>query len=93
MAARSRFSRKLNDLRLRSGKSVYRLAQLSDIDQGYLHRLESGARTNPTRDMVIKISLALAADCSAITINDLNELLMESGYAPLRGRGEPILEE
>ena len=77
----------LRRLRLQSGKSRYRVAQYSGLDQAYLLRLESGQRQNPSRDTVMKLCLALVTDSSMISIHDVNELMLAAGFAPLRGRG------
>ena len=82
------FSTMLKSLRSKSGKSRYKLAQYSGIDEAYLSRLESGERQNPSRDVVMKLGLALASDTSAVSLDDVNELLLSASYAPLRGRGE-----
>ena len=80
----------LRRLRLQSGKSRYRLAHYSGLDEAYVGRLESGERQNPSRDTVMKLCLALVTDSSMISIHDVNELLLAGGYAPLRGRGEAL---
>ncbi len=41
------FATTLKRLRTKAGKSRYRLAQYSGLDQAYVLRLESGERTNP----------------------------------------------
>ena len=84
------FSGTLRKLRSKSGKSKYRLSQYSGLDEAYILRLESGARQNPSRDTVMKLSLALVADATTVSIDDVNELLLAGGYAPLRGRGEAL---
>ena len=84
------FSATLKSLRFKSGKSRYRLAQYTGLSEAYLSRLESGERQNPTRDVVMKLGLALVADTSSVTMEDVNELLLSAGYAPLRGRGESL---
>ena len=84
------FSETLKRLRLKSGKSRYKLGQYSGLDGAYLLRLESGERRNPSRDVVVKLALALVADSSAVSIYDVNDLLLAGNYAPLRGRGETI---
>ncbi len=80
----------LRKLRSKSGKSKYRLAQYSGLDEAYVGRLESGERQNPSRDTVMKLGLALVADSTTVSIHDVNELLLAGGYAPLRGRGEAL---
>ena len=83
------FGETLKTLRLKADKSRYRLAQYSGLDEAYILRLESGERQNPSRDSVMKLSLALAANSEAVSIHDVNALLLAAGYAPLRSRGEP----
>ena len=86
----TQFSGTLKTLREKSGKSRYRLAQCSGLDEGYLGRLESGQRRNPSRDTVIKIGLALVQDTAEVSIHDVQELLLSAGFAPLLGRNETI---
>ena len=81
------FSRTLRKLRSKSGKSKYKLARYSGLDEAYVSRLESGKRQNPSMDTVMKLSLALVADSTTVSIDDVNELLVAGGYAPLRGSG------
>jgi len=84
------FSLMLRKLRERSQKSRYKLAQFTGANEAYLHRLETGERQNPSREMVMKLALALVADSSSVTLVDVNELLLSAGYAPLLSRGESI---
>ena len=86
--ATTEFSRALKRLRSKSGKTKYKLAQYSGLDEAYVLRLESGERQNPSRDTVMKLGLALVADSDTVSIHDVNELLLAGGFAPLRGRGE-----
>ena len=88
--ATTEFSRTLKRLRSKSGKTRYKLAQYSGLDEAYVLRLESGARQNPSRDTVMKLGLALVADSDTVSIHDVNELLLAGGFAPLRGRGESV---
>ena len=85
------FSAVLRRLRERSGKSRYRLALYCGLDEGYLGRLESGQRRNPSRDTVIKIGLALVQNTEEVSIYDVQELLLAAGFAPLLGRNERII--
>ena len=71
-----------------ASKSRYRVAQYSDLNQAYILRLESGARGNPSRDVVLMLGLALVEDLDSVGIWDIDELLMSAEYAPLRRRGE-----
>ncbi len=82
------FGQTLRALRTRSGKSRYRVAQFSGIDQAYILRLETGGRNNPSRDVVLMLAFALGEDSQSLSMHDVDELLLEAGYAPLRRRGE-----
>lgn len=84
------FGETLKNLRSKSGKSRYRLAQYSGLDEAYVLRLESGQRQNPSRDTVMKLCLALVSSSDVVNLRDVNALLLAGGYAPLRSRGEPV---
>ena len=86
----SDFSRLLRHLTAKSGKTRYRLAQCSGVDEAYIFRLENGKRHNPSRDMVLKLGLGLMHGSSSITIYDVDELLLAAEFSPLRGRGEQL---
>ena len=88
MNRNTEFSGTLKRLRSKCGKSRYRLAQYSGLDEAYILRLETGERQNPSRDTVMKLGLALVADSTTVSIHDVNELLLAGGYTPLRGRGD-----
>ena len=84
------FGDKLKALRLKAGKSRYRLAQYSGIDQAYIQRLETGERSSPSRDVVLMIGFALVENSSTVSLHDVDELLLAAAYAPLRRRGERL---
>ena len=84
------FAETLKRLRIKSGKSRYRLAQYSELSEPYLLRLESGERANPSRDVVVMLGMALAQGVSSIEIWDLDALLLSADYAPLRRRGDGV---
>ena len=77
------FGEKLHNFRTKAKKSRYRLWQLTGLDQAYLSRLEKGKK-NPSRNTVLLLGLALVHDCSEVTCQDIDELLLLAGYAPLR---------
>lgn len=83
------FAQELKQLRAKTGKSRYRLAQYSGINEAYILRLERGERANPSRDVVLMLGLALVENSDSVAIWDIDELLLAAGYAPLRRRGEP----
>ena len=88
----SEFGMALRGLREQSGKSRYNLTQFTGVNESYLLRLESGERQNPSRDVVMKLGLALVANSSKVSMHEVNELLLTAGYAPLRSRGESFPE-
>lgn len=83
-SARSEFAELLQDLRERAKKSRYELHKTTGLDQAYLKRLEDGSKTNPSRETVLMLSLALVRGSEALDIADIDELLLAAGYAPLR---------
>jgi len=82
------FGEKLMKLRMRAGKSRYRLAKYSGLNQAYILRLERGDRRNPSRDIVLMLGLALVENSDSVALWDIDELLMSAEYAPLRRRGD-----
>jgi len=51
----------LRGLRERSKLSLRELAQRSEVDHAYIHRLETGAKEAPSDEVVTKLSAALSA--------------------------------
>ena len=82
------FGETLKKLRLKSAKSRYRLAQYSGITEAYILRLETGERSNPSRDVVLMLGLALLKGSNSLDIWDVDVLLLAAGYAHLRRRGD-----
>ncbi len=82
--------RTLREHRERAGLTVTDVANRVHIDRMYLHKLEGqradwlnrplhgGPVRQPSRDLIIRLVVALQLD-----INEADELLMQSGYAPL----------
>ena len=84
------FSSLLKRIRDDAGKSRYSLAQFSGVDEAYILRLESGERQNPSRDVVVKLALALVSNSQSVTVHDVNGLLLAANHAPLLSRGQTI---
>ena len=82
------FGETLKALRLQSGRSRYRIAQYCGISEPYIMRLEKGDRSNPSRDVVLMLGLALIKGSEELDIWDVDVLLLSAGYAGLRRRGE-----
>jgi transcriptional regulator with XRE-family HTH domain len=68
-------------LRLEAGLSYLNLAAAAQVSHSYLQRLEAGQATNPGRNLLISVGVALRLDVPA-----LNELLEEAGHMPLTPR-------
>jgi transcriptional regulator with XRE-family HTH domain len=76
-------SEKLEQLRAESGLSYQHLSERCYVDVAYLHRLESGRASRPSRDVLIKIGVGLGLD-----IESLDDLIKLAGHWPLL-RGQP----
>jgi transcriptional regulator with XRE-family HTH domain len=85
------FAETLKKLRTQAGKSRYRLAQYSGIDEAYILRLERGVRSNPSRDVVLMLGLSIVESSDSVRVYDIDELLLSAGYAPFRRRGNPYV--
>jgi hypothetical protein len=55
-----------------------RIAQAGLIDVAYLWRLRAGERRNPSRDLLIRVGLALRLEPE-----EVDELLVAADYAPI----------
>jgi transcriptional regulator with XRE-family HTH domain len=63
------------------GCTGYQLAELTEVDRPYLHRLSSGEKLHPSRKTVLKIAAGLVRLGADILVVD--ELLLTAGYAPI----------
>ena len=59
--------------------TFHQLSELSDVDVGYLNKLENNVSTRPGRNVLLRVSIGLGLD-----IENTNELLMVAGHVPLR---------
>lgn len=82
------FGETLKGLRKKAGKSRYQLARFCGVTEPYLLRLERGERTNPSREVVIMLGLALVEGSKSVDMFDIDSLMLAAGYAPLRRRGQ-----
>ena len=80
-AAEDSFAVVLTRLRRQVGCSLYRLAETGGLDRPYLHHLENGTKSNPSREMVLKISAALIRSGADVLVVD--RLLLASGNLPI----------
>ena len=61
--------------------SIYRIAEFSDVDRPYLHRLATGEKSRPSRKTVLAVGVALVR-LGADPL-DIDELLASAGHLPL----------
>ena len=80
------FSVVFDGLLKRFNVTCYQIGKYTDLDQAYLSRLSSGAKTHPSPETIMKISLAFARLCDKITIHDLESLFRSVGLSLFRGR-------
>lgn len=76
------FHTKFFKLRKKAGISRYQINKFTGLDQAFLLRLESGEK-KPSRETIIKVGLALTSNNSAISLSDIDELLLSADFAPL----------
>ena len=69
------FSSSFSALRCKSGNSRYKLAKWTGLSEAYIHRLEHGERTGPSRDVVVMLALALTRGESSVEIWEVDDLL------------------
>lgn len=69
-----------------SGRSVYQISNTSGVDAMYLIRIMRGEKTNVSREVVIRIGVALVleADHAEKVIETTNDLLDAAGFKRLQ---------
>lgn len=72
------FTRLLRAYFDRAHSSYSKVADLCWVDVAYLHRLVNGGKSQPSRDVVIRLAIGLRLD-----VGETDELLMAAGHAPL----------
>lgn len=70
------------------GLTAHRLAELSEVDRAYLHRLLSGEKKNPSIKTVLELFLGLSRSQKPPTLAELDELLKAGGHPPLFADGD-----
>ena len=83
----TKFQRLLTKLVQKSALTVYRLAQLAEVDESYVRRLATGEKRNPRKDVVIALAMALRAGSSSVSVREIHRLIKSAGYRP-PSRGE-----
>lgn len=63
------------------GRSLNQIAQAAVVDVAYLWRLREGQKGSPSRDVLIRLALALRLEPE-----ELDEILVAVDYAPITSR-------
>ena len=79
--SRSELGRLLATCLDRDGRTLNALANAASVDVGYLWHLQAGTKQRPSRDVVIRLGLALKLEPE-----ELDELLVAADYAPITAR-------
>ena len=76
----TKFQRQLKKLVQKAAVSIYRLAQLAEVDETYLRRLVTGEMRSPGEGVVIALAMALRKGSSSVTVRDIHRLIRSGGY-------------
>lgn len=77
----SELAQLLSELIERDGRTLNGIALAACLDVGYLWRLRAGDRQRPSRDVLIRLGLALRLDPE-----EVDQLLVAAEFAPITGR-------
>lgn len=66
----------------KAGLSRYQLSKLSDVDDSYFARLESGKAANPGRGILLSLALSLVRYTSLFGRSDVDSVLEAAGFPP-----------
>jgi len=75
----NRFSKVFSRLLAENDISCYKISEYTHLDQGYLSRLKTGEKSNPSPETIMKISLALVHASSNVRLHDVEELFNAVG--------------
>jgi len=73
------FSEAFAELIAETHVSCYQISQFTGINQGYLSRLRSGEKGNPSAEVLFKICLAIAHYSKKVAIQDIEGLFNAAG--------------
>lgn len=76
---KNNFSEAFNKLIQKTGVSCYKISQYTHLDQAYLSRLKTGEKGNPSPEVIMKISLAIANFADKTTVGDFEKLMNSAG--------------
>jgi hypothetical protein len=73
------FSKIFSKLLKKADASCYSISRYTNLDEGYLSRLRSGEKCNPSPETIVKIGLALAHLSKNIKLYDIEDLFNATG--------------
>lgn len=73
------FPRAFSSLLVKTSATAYQITKFTGLDEGYLSRLRSGEKQNPSMETIVKICIALAHINSGFTLSDAERLLNSVG--------------
>ena len=73
------FSKVFDKVLVETGVSCYKISQYSGLDEGYLSRLKSGLKDNPSPETTIKICIAIAHYSEKAKLHDIEALFNATG--------------
>ena len=79
----SNFSQAFSRLLDETGVTCYQIAKYTGIDEGYLSRLRSGEKRNPSPEIIARICLAIAHLSNKTTQPDFEALFNSVGRSLL----------
>lgn len=80
------FSQVFSNLLKELGVSNYQISQFSHIDEGYLSNLKNGHKSNPSPEVLVRISLALAHFSKKAKLNHIEQLFNATGRSLITNR-------
>jgi transcriptional regulator with XRE-family HTH domain len=68
------FAQTFSELLKQFNISCYQISEFTHLNEGYLSRLRNGEKTNPSRETVLRIGIALAHCSDKVTLSDIETL-------------------
>ena len=73
------FNKVFSRLLEKTGVTGYKIGQYTGLDQGYISCLKNGNKNNPSPEVIVKISIALAHFSPDLKMADIEELFDSIG--------------
>jgi len=80
------FTKVYSGLLYELGVTNYQVSQFLHIDEGYLSNLRNGHKSNPSPEVLVRISLALAHCSNKTKLNHIEQLFNATGRSLITNR-------